>query len=141
MPGKAKKAKAGSEGATILPAVNGMDEAKVRSYISSIELEELEIREIDLAADKKKQPHKDEIARLKKEAAKAGIPKAPLGAKLRERKFLHKAATVTVPLNEGEREMFEEIGAKSVDLPYLTDINRPQEEGDGFADDMPGDDR
>jgi hypothetical protein len=109
---------------------NGVDEKKLKSFIIEYEACEAKIDEINEAAVKKCQPHKDEQKRIAKQAAQDGMTKEVFAAKLRERKHLRKAQLVTISLNPGQRDLFDEFTQKLTDLELFEVIERPEFEND-----------
>jgi hypothetical protein len=64
------------DGSRIHGAVNGINEALLKGYVSSIETENAKIEEIMRKAREACQPHVDEIKAIKKTAAKTKSPKS-----------------------------------------------------------------
>lgn len=102
---------------------NGINEGQLKSFVAEIEAEQAEIDEIMSNAKAACQPHIDEIKRLKKEAAEAGIAKKPLSAKLRERGHKRKAETCRETLSDEQRDVFDEITKKLGELPLFQNLN------------------
>jgi len=100
---------------------NGINAGQLKQFVEEIEDEQLKIDEIMRNAQAACQPHVDEIKRLKKEAAEAGIAKKPLSAKLRERGLRRKADTCRETLSEEQRDVFDEISKKLDDLFSFAD--------------------
>ena len=69
------------------------------------------------------QPHVDQVKAIMKEAQNNGIPKKPLGAKLRERSLRRKADGVTESLSDAQRDIFLEISLKLGDLPLFRGLD------------------
>lgn len=100
---------------------NGINEAQLKGFVAEIEDEQAKIDEIMGNAAVACQPHVDQIKAIKKEAAEAGIPKKPLGAKLRERGLRHKADRCREVLSEEQQSVFDEISQKLDDLFSFAD--------------------
>ena len=111
-----------TEGAVVHSAINGINEVLLKGYVSAIESEDAKMEEIMRKAREACEPHITEIKEIKKKAATNGIPKGPLSAKMRERKFLRKADSVSDILTEEQKDIFEEISAKLGDFPLFESL-------------------
>ena len=100
---------------------NGINAGQLKQFVEEIEDEQLKIDEIMKNAQAACQPHVDEIKRLKKEAAEAGIAKKPLSAKLRERGLRRKADHCRETLSEDQQHLYDEISQKLDDLFSFAD--------------------
>ena len=100
---------------------NGINAGQLKQFVEEIEDEQLKIDEIMKNAQAACQPHVDEIKRLKKEAAEAGIAKKPLSAKLRERGLRRKADHSRETLSEDQQHLYDEISQKLDDLFSFAD--------------------
>jgi len=100
---------------------NGINAGQLKQFVEEIEDEQAKIDEIMKNAQAACQPHVDEIKRLKKEAAEAGIPKKPLAAKLRERGLRRKADGCREILSDEQRDIYDEISQKLDDLFSFAD--------------------
>lgn len=108
-----------TDGATVHSAANGINEVKLKAFVSSIEEEEHAIRLILEEAEAKCQPHRDEIKQIYKDAAIAGVPKEPMKAKMRERKLDYKRNHVTDGLNDRQKAVYQELTEKLGDHPLF----------------------
>ena len=113
-----------TEGAVVHSGINGINEEQLKGFVAEIEAEDAKIEAIMEQAKKDCQPFVDHIKAIKKAAAEADIQKKPFAAKLRERKLLRKASSVTDKLSEDDMSKFEEISQKlrDFDMPNVMDL-------------------
>lgn len=91
------------------PGHNGINASAVQRFVREIEAEQGEIDGIMDEARAACLPHSEEIAKLKKEAAEAGIPKKELSAALRFRRLEAKKQAIRAGLHEEQRDTYDQI--------------------------------
>jgi uncharacterized protein (UPF0335 family) len=89
------------------PGANGYDGAKLMGFVRRVEAVQAEIDTIMANAQDACEPHRQDIAQIRKDAAEEGFSKKEFATVLRKRRLEQKLEHVADSLDEPQRESFE----------------------------------